>query len=93
MALDKVPVGGAVAAQGADGKPIIVARPTAGKTVAFSAICTHMGCTVKISGTDLDCPCHGSKFNAMTGAVLTGPAAQPLPSVAVEVKDGNVVAG
>lgn len=93
MALDKVPVGGAVAAKGADGKPIIVAQPTAGKAVAFSAICTHMGCTVNVAGADLDCPCHGSKYNALTGAVLNGPAPKPLPSVAVKVENGNVVAG
>lgn len=90
--LSKVPVGGAVAASDANGKPIIIAQPTTGKAVAFSAICTHMGCTVAVKGAELDCPCHGSKFNALTGAVLGGPAPSPLPTVAVEVKNGNVVA-
>ena len=93
VALDKVPVGGAVAATDAAGKPIIIARPTAGSAVAFSAICTHMGCPVKISGADLNCPCHGSKYNALTGAVLKGPAPKALATVAVKVTDGNVVAG
>jgi cytochrome b6-f complex iron-sulfur subunit len=93
VALSSVPVGGAVAAKDAAGKPIIVAQPTAGKAVAFSAICTHMHCTVAVKGADLDCPCHGSKYNALTGAVINGPAPKPLPSVAVEVKGGNVVAG
>jgi Rieske Fe-S protein len=88
-----VPVGGAVAAKDAAGRPIIVAQPSAGKAVAFSAICTHMGCTVAVKGADLDCPCHGSKYNALTGAVIHGPAPRPLPPVAVEVKSGNVVAG
>ncbi len=93
VALDKVPVGGAVAATDANGKPIIVAQPTAGKAVAFSATCTHQGCQVKVAGVELDCPCHGSKFNALTGAVLKGPAAKPLPEVTVAVANGNVVAG
>ncbi len=93
VVLSKVPVGGAVAASDANGKPIIIAQPTAGKAVAFSAICTHMGCTVAVNGAELDCPCHGSKFNALTGAVLNGPAPSPLPTVTVEVKSGNVVAG
>jgi len=88
-----VPVGGAVAATDANGKPIIVAQPTAGKAVAFSAICTHQGCPVKVAGVELHCPCHGSKFNALTGAVLGGPAAQPLPEVTVAVANGKVVAG
>ena len=91
--LSKVPVGGAVAATDANGKPIIVAQPTAGKAVAFSAICTHMGCTVAVNGAELDCPCHGSKYNALTGAVINGPAPKPLPPVAVEVQNGDVVAG
>ena len=91
--LSKVPVGGALAATDANGKPIIIAQPTAGKAVAFSAICTHMGCTVAVKGAELDCPCHGSKYNALTGAVINGPAPSPLPTVAVEVQNGNVVAG
>ncbi len=92
VALAKVPVAGAVAATDANGKPIIVAQPTAGTAVAFSAKCTHMGCTVKVAGAELDCPCHGSKYNALTGAVIKGPAPKALASVAVTVKDGNVVA-
>lgn len=93
IALSKVPVGGAAAATDANGKPIIIAQPTAGKAVAFSAICTHRGCTVAVAGAQLDCPCHGSKFNALTGAVINGPAPKPLPAVTVAVQGGNVVTG
>jgi len=94
IALSKVPVGGAVAAKDAGGADIIVAQPTAGKVVAFSAVCTHKGCAVAVAAAaELDCPCHGSKFNALTGAVLTGPATVPLPSVAVKVAGAGVVAG
>jgi Rieske Fe-S protein len=94
VALAKVPVAGAVAAKGAGGTDIIIAQPTAGKVVAFSAICTHMGCTVALAAaTTLACPCHGSMFNALTGAVLHGPATRPLPSVAVKVEGASVVAG
>lgn len=72
----------------------MVAQPTAGKVVAFSAVCTHQGCAVAVaSKTELDCPCHGSKFNALTGAVLNGPANKPLPSVAVKLSGDSVVAG
>jgi Rieske Fe-S protein len=38
----------------------------------------------------LDCPCHGSRFDAETGAVTRGPATQPLAPVPVVVRDGNV---
>lgn len=93
VALSKVPVGGAVAATGADGAKIIVAQPTSGQAVAFSAICTHMGCTVAPSGNKLNCPCHGSVFDALTGKNIAGPAPKPLPAVDVHVAGGNVVTG
>jgi cytochrome b6-f complex iron-sulfur subunit len=91
--LSAVPVGGAVSAKSADGKPIIVAQPTAGQAVAFSAKCTHMGCTVAPSGAQLKCPCHGSQFSALTGKVEKGPAKAPLASFPVKVEGGSVVAG
>jgi len=72
VSLASVPVGQAVSAT-LDGKPIIVAQPTAGQAVAFSAICTHMGCTVAPNGGELDCPCHGSRYYALTGQVIQGP--------------------
>ena len=79
--------------QGSSGRPVVVARPAQDHVVAFSAICTHMGCTVAPAGATLKCPCHGSAFDANTGAVINGPAAQPLPSVAVRVDGGSVVIG
>ncbi len=90
VALSAVPVGQAVAAT-LNGKPIVVAQPAAGQAVAFSAICTHQGCTVAPKGAELDCPCHGSKYNALTGAVINGPAPSPLPAVSVSVQNGNVI--
>ena len=93
VALADVPVGGAVAAKDASGAPVVVAQPTAGTAVAFSAICTHMGCQVAPAGKQLNCPCHGSQFDATNGAVLRGPATRPLPAVPVRVENGQVVAG
>jgi len=91
--LSTVPVGGAVSAKAPDGKPIIVAQPSEGKAVAFSAKCTHMGCTVAPSGAKLQCPCHGSQFDSLTGKVLRGPAQRPLSDFPVKVEGGTVVAG
>jgi len=45
--LDDIKVGEAVSAKLPDGTAAIVARPTADTAAAFSAKCTHMGCTVK----------------------------------------------
>ena len=86
-----VPVGGAVSAKDADGKPVIVAQPEKGTFVGFSAICTHKGCTVAPRGAGLACPCHGSTFDAATGDNTGGPAPKPLAKFAVSVKDGKVL--
>ena len=90
--LDDVPIGGAVAAQAPSGA-VIVAQPAEGRVVAFSAICTHQGCKVAPAGVTLNCPCHGSKFDAMTGRVLNGPAKADLAPVAEKISGQDVVAG
>jgi Rieske Fe-S protein len=87
-----IPVGNAVSAT-LDGKPILISQPAAGTIVAFTAICTHQGCTVAPAGKQFHCPCHGSVYNAATGAVITGPAPAPLAGIPVKVEAGNVVAG
>jgi cytochrome b6-f complex iron-sulfur subunit len=86
-----VPVGGAISAEDSDGKPVIVSRPTAGEVVAFSAICTHRGCTVAPKDRILQCPCHGSTYDPATGANTGGPAPSPLAKVSVIVRRGEVV--
>lgn len=93
VALKDVPVGSAVSAELPDGSAVIVAQPTAGTVACFSAICTHQGCTVAPAGNELQCPCHGSRYSAATGAVLQGPAARPLAQVPVHVAGGEVVTG
>jgi len=91
--LADVPVGGAISATGTDGRPVIVAQPSAGQVVAFSAICTHKACTVAPAGKQLHCPCHGSVYDAATGKNLSGPAPRPLSPVPVHVAGGQVVGG
>jgi cytochrome b6-f complex iron-sulfur subunit len=78
---------GAVIADGPDG-PVVLAA-SGGSVVGHSAICTHQGCTIAASGM---CPCHGSRFDVVTGAVQNPPANQPLAAFAVTVADGQVYA-
>ncbi|HEY5031901.1 MAG TPA: Rieske 2Fe-2S domain-containing protein [Actinomycetes bacterium] len=47
--LASVPLGGSASAT-SGGRPAVVSQPTSGNVVAFSAICTHMGCTVAPAG-------------------------------------------
>ncbi len=89
--LADIEVGKCVSATLPGGKPAIVSRPTADSAVAFSAKCTHMGCTVAPAGTELHCPCHGSVYNATTGAVIHGPAPKALAKIDVHVANGEVV--
>ena len=72
---------------------VVVTQPTAGEFKAFSAVCTHQGCTVSgVSNGVITCPCHGSQFDAATGAVRQGPATRPLPPKSVSVgSDGITV--
>jgi Rieske Fe-S protein len=89
-ALDDVPPGGGVVLPD-DG--VVLTRSTDGELHAFSAVCTHQGCTVaKVADGTIDCPCHGSRFDALTGAVRAGPAARPLAPVTVVVMGGDVFA-
>jgi ubiquinol-cytochrome c reductase iron-sulfur subunit len=72
--------------------------PLAGGLVAFSAICTHLGCAVVPQLTpegQIACPCHGSRFDPRRGgAVVKGPADRPLPGLPIGVSaDGTLVAG
>jgi ubiquinol-cytochrome c reductase iron-sulfur subunit len=69
-----------------------------GGLVAFSAICTHLGCAVVPQLTpegQIACPCHGSHFDPRRGGeVVRGPADRALPGLPVVVSaDGTLAAG
>ncbi|MGH9171524.1 MAG: Rieske 2Fe-2S domain-containing protein [Acidimicrobiales bacterium] len=73
-------------------QPGYCVQPQAGKFLGFSAICTHQGCIVQFAkaSEEFQCPCHGSRFSASTGAVLQGPAVEALPSIDVKEVDGKL---
>jgi Rieske Fe-S protein len=73
-------------------KKIVITQPQSGTFHAFSAVCTHAGCTVgSVSGGTINCPCHGSRFNITNGSVVNGPATSPLPPVGIKVQGTSIV--
>jgi ubiquinol-cytochrome c reductase iron-sulfur subunit len=65
--------------------------------VAYSKVCTHLGCPVGLYETELEllvCPCHQSMFNVRNGAVPQfGPAPRPLPQLPLGYDaDGYLIA-
>jgi thiosulfate dehydrogenase [quinone] large subunit len=90
-----IPAGQAVAFTDEEqGIPAYCVHRPSGGFVAFSAICTHAGCTVGFSASRVEflCPCHGSIYDAVTGAVLQGPAPSPLPQISVRHSGGELFA-
>lgn len=83
-----IPVGGGKVF---DATKVVVTQPKAGEFKAFSAICTHKGCTVAgVANGTISCPCHGSTYDAATGQVTGGPAPAPLPPKTVTVNGGSL---
>ena len=60
---------------------------------AFSAVCTHAGCTVNFSSNSLYCPCHAGYFSANNGAVTGGPPPSALVEYDVKLISGNLYVG
>ena len=73
--------GGAIMRQGL--KKIAVYRDRDGALHMHSAICTHLGCVVHWNSVESswDCPCHGSRYDPVSGAVISPPAVAPLAAI------------
>ncbi len=61
---------------------------------AYLLTCTHEGCTVKLPNSDhkLECPCHGSVFNALDGSPHSGIAGSSLQRLRLELREGDIYA-
>ena len=77
----------------ADGAPAILFRTKTG-VFAYSAICTHQGCTVAYDPAKktMKCPCHGAEFDPLKSAKpVVGPAINPLGAVKVAISGAWVI--
>lgn len=73
-----------------------VAKYAAEGIVAYSAVCTHLGCIISQwvaeKGAAL-CPCHGGTYDLAHGArVIAGPPPRPVPQLPLKVESGVLVA-
>ncbi len=75
-----------------DGSPDILIRESDGSLKAFSAVCTHAGCTVGYEGGVIVCPCHGGEYSAETGEVIAGPPPTGLAPKRVLEAGGQIYA-
>ena len=72
---------------------IAVARLANGSWAAFDDECTHEECPLsegELEGERIVCYCHGSEFDVRTGAVLRGPAEEPIRVYETRVVDGEL---
>ena len=91
--LTKIKVGGTYQFQLPNGAPALLFRTKTG-VFAYQTICTHQGGLTKYFSPKklLVCSVHNASFDPFKkGAVVTGPAVDPLPTVKVAVKSGWIV--
>jgi len=89
----KFPVGSSRKFVAANGAPAFLFRTKSG-VFAYSAICTHQGCTVDYlkAGKKLVCPCHGGSFDPFkSGKPVGGPPERPLDKILVSIKSDWIV--
>lgn len=73
--------------------PVLLVRQGE-RTFAIHDRCSHRGCPLsergEISGTEIECNCHGSRFSLEDGSLLRGPATAPQPAYETRERDGTL---
>jgi cytochrome b6-f complex iron-sulfur subunit len=89
----EVPEGGAKFFE-YDGLSAVVIRKKGGAVIAFSAVCTHLGCIVQWQKEQerFLCPCHAGLYSA-DGTVISGPPPKPLARLPFVEADGKITIG
>lgn len=73
-------------------KPALLVRTTETEWKAFTAVCTHLNCTVQYQPSTklIWCACHNGMYD-MAGRVVSGPPPKPLDEYAVRLRGDEVV--
>jgi cytochrome b6-f complex iron-sulfur subunit len=72
-------------------KPALLVRVSETEWKAFSAVCTHLNCTVQYrdSTRQIWCACHGGTYD-LSGRVVSGPPPAPLEEYVVNIRGDEV---
>ena len=72
--------------------PAILIRTPDGNYRAFTAVCTHLGCTVQYRSDlhEIWCPCHNGMYN-LQGRNISGPPPRPLAQYQVHIQGEDIV--
>jgi nitrite reductase/ring-hydroxylating ferredoxin subunit len=76
-----------------DDTPVLIVRRD-GEINAIHDRCSHRGCSLalrgEVTGDEIECNCHGSRFSLVDGALLRGPATRPQPAFEARERDGKI---
>jgi Rieske Fe-S protein len=72
-------------------RPALLILTSSDKYVAFTAVCTHLGCTVQYRPDlhEIWCPCHNGKYD-LNGRNISGPPPRPLTEFDVHVTGQDI---
>ena len=73
--------------------PALITHTKDGELHAFSAVCTHLGCTVQFRPEKdlIWCACHGGCYDPSSGKNVAGPPPKPLLALKVEVVKDKII--
>jgi Rieske Fe-S protein len=73
-------------------RPGLLVHTPQGELKAFSAVCTHLNCTVQYDdqASVIWCACHNGKFD-LHGQVISGPPPRPLEAYQVNIRGDDVI--
>lgn len=73
-------------------RPGLLVNTPQGELKAFSAVCTHLNCTVQYASEDsvIWCACHNGKFD-LNGQVISGPPPRPLEAYQVNIRGDDII--
>lgn len=77
----------------ANGKRVLLVN-LEGKYYAIDNICGHLGCLLSdgtLLGDNIQCICHGSKYDVRTGSIINGPTRKPQSVFQIRIEGEQIL--